>query len=44
MKYFDRYKIERKIEDKSRAEELQGGNRGGYDQRAHMHKFFRKGD
>lgn len=44
MKYFDRYKIEKKTEANSRAEELRGGNGGGYDQHAHMHKFFRKGD
>lgn len=44
MNCVDIYDIERKTEDKLRAEELQAGSRGGSDQRAHMHKFFREGD
>lgn len=44
MKYVDIYEIERKTEDKLKAEELWGESEGGFDQRAHMHKFFRKGD
>lgn len=44
MNCVDIYDIERETEDKLRAEELRGGSGGGYDQRAHMHKFFREGD